>query len=244
MSRKSNNWDYQWGQIVGRAWADDGFNQRLRTDPAGVLTEYDLPPPAGVRIEVLEDPDRVPEDTDGVMHLVLPGKPSAAELSEEELCNVGGSCGRRPLWLRRVPRLRGLWRLWGLWRRPVCGALVASAQRDLTTYGFLLRPSGVRMASILTGPFRQARACRERIGSLAAAMWRAAVLLTLFTSGGRLMKIVSTVLFMAILAVGLSPAHGDDKKTETAAELKALDAKLTDAFKSHDFEMLGKHTRR
>ncbi|MGO8753378.1 MAG: nuclear transport factor 2 family protein [Thermoguttaceae bacterium] len=56
------------------------------------------------------------------------------------------------------------------------------------------------------------------------------------------MKIVSTVLFMGILAVGLSPARGDDKKTETAAELKALDAKLTEAFESHDFEMLGKHT--
>ena len=91
MSKKSNNWDYQWGQVVGRAWADDDFNQRLRADPAGVLKEYDLPPPAGLRIEVLEDTDRVPEDTDGVMYLVLPGKPSAAELSEEELCNVGGA---------------------------------------------------------------------------------------------------------------------------------------------------------
>jgi len=91
MSKKSNNWDYQWGQIVGRAWADEDFNQRLRADPAGVLTEYDLSPPAGLRIKVLEDTDQVPEDTDGVMHLVLPGKPSVAELSEEELCNVGGA---------------------------------------------------------------------------------------------------------------------------------------------------------
>jgi len=56
------------------------------------------------------------------------------------------------------------------------------------------------------------------------------------------MKMVSTVLFLAILAVGLSPARGDDKKAETVAELKALDAKLTEAFKSHDFAMLGKHT--
>jgi hypothetical protein len=90
MTKKSNNWEYQWGQIVGRAWADDGFNQRLRADPAGVLTEYGLPLSAGLRIEVLEDPDRVPEDTDAVMHLVLPGKPSAAELCEEELCSAGG----------------------------------------------------------------------------------------------------------------------------------------------------------
>jgi hypothetical protein len=90
MFKPSANWDYQWGQIVGRAWADDGFNQRLRADPAGVLKEYDLPLPAGLRIEVLEDTDLVPEDTDGVMHLVLPGKPSAAELSEDDLCSVGG----------------------------------------------------------------------------------------------------------------------------------------------------------
>ncbi len=89
MSMKSSNWDYQWGQIVGRAWADDNFSQRLRSDPAGVLKEYDLPPPAGLRIEVLENPDRVPEDTDGVMHLVLPGKPSAVELCEEDVCSVG-----------------------------------------------------------------------------------------------------------------------------------------------------------
>jgi hypothetical protein len=105
MLKNSINWDYQWGQIVGRAWADNDFNQRLLADPAGVLKEYDLPPPPGVRIEVLEDPDRVPEDTDGVMHLVLPGKPSAAELCEDELCSFGsavavarcgcGGCGCR-----------------------------------------------------------------------------------------------------------------------------------------------------
>jgi hypothetical protein len=91
MSMRSDKWDYQWGQIVGRAWTDDVFNQRLRANPAEVLKEYNLAPPAGQRIEVLEDPDWVPEDTDGVMHLILPGKPSAAELSEEELCNAGGA---------------------------------------------------------------------------------------------------------------------------------------------------------
>src|ERR1700734_622580 len=90
MLRQSVNWDYQWGQIVGRAWADDDFKQRLLADPARALKEYDLPP-AGLRIEVLDNPDRVPEDTDGVMHLVLPGKPSAAELCEDELCSVGSA---------------------------------------------------------------------------------------------------------------------------------------------------------
>jgi hypothetical protein len=91
MFRQSANWDYQWGQIVGRAWADGDFNQRLLADPAAVLAEYEVPPPPGLRIEVHHNPDRVPEDTAGVMHLVLPSKPSAAELCEDDLCSAGGA---------------------------------------------------------------------------------------------------------------------------------------------------------
>lgn len=93
MFTQSVNWDYQWGQIVGRAWADDEFSQRLLADPISVLREYDMPPPSGLRIEVLADPEQVPEDTAGVMHLVLPGKPSAAELSEDDLSSIGGPVG-------------------------------------------------------------------------------------------------------------------------------------------------------
>jgi len=81
------NWDYQWGQIVGRAWADDDFKERLRADPAGVLAEYGLTPPG--RVEVVAGPDAVAEEVDGVLRLVLPAKPSAEELSDEELCSVG-----------------------------------------------------------------------------------------------------------------------------------------------------------
>ena len=65
MFKQSINWDYQWGQIVGRAWADRDFNQRLLADPAGVLREYDVAAPAGLRIKVLEETDPVPEDTTG-----------------------------------------------------------------------------------------------------------------------------------------------------------------------------------
>jgi hypothetical protein len=93
MFKQSVNWDYQWGQIVGRAWADDDFSQRLLADPVSVLREYDLAPPAGLRVEVLADPDQVPEDTAGVIHLVLPEKPSAAELSEDDLFSMGGAVG-------------------------------------------------------------------------------------------------------------------------------------------------------
>src|SRR5262245_15723113 len=90
MIGQSVNWDYQWSQIVGRAWADDDFKQRLLADPAGVLEEHDLAPPAGRRIEVLEDSAWVPPSTDDVLYLVLPVKPSEDELSEDDLCSVGG----------------------------------------------------------------------------------------------------------------------------------------------------------
>jgi hypothetical protein len=84
------NWDYQWGQIVGRAWADEEFKERLIADPVTVLAEYDLTPPAGVHVEVLEDPLWVPENTAEVLYLVLAEKPSNEELSEDDLCSVAG----------------------------------------------------------------------------------------------------------------------------------------------------------
>jgi ketosteroid isomerase-like protein len=51
------------------------------------------------------------------------------------------------------------------------------------------------------------------------------------------MKKISAGVLMAILTVGLSAARGQD----TASELKALDEKLTTAFKDHDVAMLTKH---
>jgi hypothetical protein len=84
------NWDYQWGQIVGRAWADDEFKQRLLAETTAVLEEYDLAPPAGVRVELLQDAEWVPESTDDVLYLAMPARPSDEELSEDELCSIGG----------------------------------------------------------------------------------------------------------------------------------------------------------
>ncbi len=48
---------------------------------------------------------------------------------------------------------------------------------------------------------------------------------------------INTAVLVAVLTVGLSGARGQD----AASDLKALDAKLTEAFKSHKFEMLEKH---
>ena len=52
------------------------------------------------------------------------------------------------------------------------------------------------------------------------------------------MKKITSILVMAILAVCLSAARGQD----TASELKTLDAKLTAAFIAHDYKMLDNHT--
>ena len=48
---------------------------------------------------------------------------------------------------------------------------------------------------------------------------------------------INTGVLVAILTVGLSAARGQD----AASDLKALDAKLTEAFKTRDYQMLGKH---
>jgi hypothetical protein len=100
MLGQSVNWDYQWSQIVGRAWADDDFKQRLLAEPAVVLEEYDLAQPAGLRVEVHEEPAGAPPSTDDVLRLVLPAKPSEEELSEEDLCGVGGDGAFAYCWCR------------------------------------------------------------------------------------------------------------------------------------------------
>jgi ketosteroid isomerase-like protein len=51
------------------------------------------------------------------------------------------------------------------------------------------------------------------------------------------MKKINVGVLVAILTVGLSAARGQD----AAGELKTLDAKLTEAFKTRKFEMLEKH---
>jgi hypothetical protein len=87
MAGQSVDWDYQWGQIVSRAWADPALKQRLLANPAEVLKEHGLLAPAGIQIKVLEN-------TDKVLNLVLPIKPPPEELSEEELQRAaGGRCG-------------------------------------------------------------------------------------------------------------------------------------------------------
>jgi hypothetical protein len=81
----------QWNQLIARAWRDEAFRQRLLTDPAAVLREQELEVPPGVQLRVLED-------TDQVIHLVVPRKPALlGQVSDEELASVAGGklAGRR-----------------------------------------------------------------------------------------------------------------------------------------------------
>jgi Nitrile hydratase, alpha chain len=63
--------------IVARAWTDDIFKCRLVSDPAGVLKAEGVRIPQGVEVRILED-------TDNVLHVVLPMKPSGRELAEAQ----------------------------------------------------------------------------------------------------------------------------------------------------------------
>ena len=79
----ATRFEYHWNRLVAQAWADPAFKQRLLADPVAVLKENGLLVPSGVTLKVVEN-------TDKVIHLVLPPRPSPAELSEEELRRVAG----------------------------------------------------------------------------------------------------------------------------------------------------------
>ena len=73
----------KWGRIVAKAWADESFKKRLFANPTAVLKEHGLEVDPGIQVKIVED-------TDTLHHLMLPPKPSEAELSEEELEMVAG----------------------------------------------------------------------------------------------------------------------------------------------------------
>lgn len=86
-------------QLIAKTWVDEAFKQRLMSDPLTVLKEEGIEIAEGIQV-------RVVEDTDTVMHLVLPPKPSEDELSDEELSDAAGGqcrcgpprCGPEPRW--------------------------------------------------------------------------------------------------------------------------------------------------
>ena len=90
-----------WGQIVARAWCDEGIMKRLLSDPRDVLSEHGLEVPEGTEVQVEAGPEVKVEGGDRVRHFVLPVSPPD-ELTEEDLdgravswCGWCGGCGCR-----------------------------------------------------------------------------------------------------------------------------------------------------
>ena len=93
--------DLVWGQLVARAWCDEGFMKRLRSEPRALLAEHGLEVPAGTRVEVVEGPEAQVVDADQVCRFILPANPPEG-LKDEDLvgdtvawyCGACGACGR------------------------------------------------------------------------------------------------------------------------------------------------------
>ena len=76
------DWMQQWSKIVEKAWHDDSYKNRLKSDPRSVLKEEGLEAPQGIEIKLVED-------TPSVVHLTLPAK-ITADISENDLETVAG----------------------------------------------------------------------------------------------------------------------------------------------------------
>jgi hypothetical protein len=83
MPDPQSDWDKVWGQLIAKAWADDNFKKRLIADPGAVLKEHGINVPAGMQVKVVENSSQV-------VHVALPPKPPAEELSDEELSKAAG----------------------------------------------------------------------------------------------------------------------------------------------------------
>jgi len=68
MVEEKKEQDKKMAKIIARAWSDGSFKERFISNPRAVLNEYEIIVPAGVEVTVVEQ-------TDKVMHIVLPLKP-------------------------------------------------------------------------------------------------------------------------------------------------------------------------
>ncbi|MBF0333312.1 MAG: NHLP leader peptide family RiPP precursor [Alphaproteobacteria bacterium] len=90
-------------RIIAKAWADEAFKARLIADPAATLLAEGVAVPTNVTLKVVEN-------TDTVVHIVLPPKPTD-ELSAEALDGISGGACLDPgikLFAPRQPYLFGI----------------------------------------------------------------------------------------------------------------------------------------
>jgi hypothetical protein len=102
----------QFSQIIAKSWADDGFKKRLLSDPVVALKAEGFEIPSGVSVQASEN-------TDKVINLVLPPKPTG-EGAQEIINNV--AAGPKVL---STPTLSNY-----LFPIPGCGKAIARAWND------------------------------------------------------------------------------------------------------------------
>ena len=71
-------------QILAKCWSDESFKQKLMADPVGTLTAEGANMPEGMAVHVTEN-------TDKVVNLVIPVKPT--DLTDADLEKVAGGVG-------------------------------------------------------------------------------------------------------------------------------------------------------
>jgi hypothetical protein len=76
-------------KIIAKAWSDPAYKARLLADPRAALAEAGVSVPAGKAVRVVENTDRL-------VHLVLPQRPTG-ELSEADLDNAAGGIATHAL---------------------------------------------------------------------------------------------------------------------------------------------------
>jgi|SRR3981081_2843860 hypothetical protein len=75
--------DAAYGRVVTRAWSDPTYKSRLMADPHGVLAEAGLSVAPEVKINVIENSDKV-------LNIVLPPPLEEGVLSHDELDRIAG----------------------------------------------------------------------------------------------------------------------------------------------------------
>ena len=83
MSEHEEKGNLTFGKVVARTWTDPAFKAQLLADPLATLAAAGLSIPPGVNVKVVEN-------TDKLIHLVLPPPVADSGLSELELEKIAG----------------------------------------------------------------------------------------------------------------------------------------------------------
>jgi hypothetical protein len=89
----------RFGEIISKCWSDAGFKKRFVAEPKKVFAEFGMDLPADLEVKVVEN-------SDNVMYLVIPPKPSetSGELSDSQLDAVSGGATIAPIDPRPVAK--------------------------------------------------------------------------------------------------------------------------------------------